>query len=74
MSLDADKAVVDNKLKVTEDQLRAFIEICWTKYVKAKIEPGIPTCHRISSSTDTFLKAQLWVPSVLNRLVNRGRR
>ncbi|KZT66991.1 beta and beta-prime subunits of DNA dependent RNA-polymerase [Daedalea quercina L-15889] len=37
---DADKAVVNNKLKVTEDQVRAFLEICWTKYVKAKIEPG----------------------------------
>ncbi|OSX60618.1 hypothetical protein POSPLADRAFT_1148493 [Postia placenta MAD-698-R-SB12] len=37
---DADKAVVDNKLKVTEDQLRAFLGVCWTKYVKAKIEPG----------------------------------
>ncbi|TCD69172.1 hypothetical protein EIP91_008468 [Steccherinum ochraceum] len=37
---DADKIVVDNKGKVTEDQLKAFLDICWTKYVKAKIEPG----------------------------------
>ncbi|KAI0056684.1 beta and beta-prime subunits of DNA dependent RNA-polymerase [Artomyces pyxidatus] len=37
---DADKAIVDNKAKVTEDQLLAFLNICWTKYVKAKIEPG----------------------------------
>ncbi|KAI0268359.1 beta and beta-prime subunits of DNA dependent RNA-polymerase [Gloeopeniophorella convolvens] len=37
---DADKAIVDNKAKVTKDQLLAFLEICWTKYVKAKIEPG----------------------------------
>lgn len=36
----ADKAIVDNKAKVTEDQLRTFLNICWTKYVKAKIEPG----------------------------------
>lgn len=36
----ADKAIVDNKAKVTEDQLRTFLDICWTKYVKAKIEPG----------------------------------
>ncbi len=36
----ADKAIVDNKSKVTEDQLRTFLDICWTKYVKAKIEPG----------------------------------
>ena len=31
---------MNNKLKVTEDQLRTFLDICWTKYVKAKIEPG----------------------------------
>ncbi|KAI0786519.1 beta and beta-prime subunits of DNA dependent RNA-polymerase [Abortiporus biennis] len=37
---DADKAIVDNKSKVTEDQLKTFLDICWTKYVKAKIEPG----------------------------------
>jgi DNA-directed RNA polymerase III subunit RPC1 len=35
-----DKAIVDNKAKVTEDQLLVFINTCWTKYVKAKIEPG----------------------------------
>ena len=39
-SEDADKAIVDNKSKVTEDQLRAFIQLCWVKYVKAMIEPG----------------------------------
>lgn len=38
---DADKAIVDNKSKVTEDQLKTFLNICWTKYVKAKIEPGM---------------------------------
>lgn len=42
---DADKAAVDNKMKVTEEQLRFFIDICWTKYVKAKIEPGKPQSH-----------------------------
>ncbi|KAI1788935.1 beta and beta-prime subunits of DNA dependent RNA-polymerase [Ganoderma leucocontextum] len=36
----ADKVAVDNKVKVTEEQLRLFLDICWTKYVKAKIEPG----------------------------------
>ncbi|RDB15486.1 DNA-directed RNA polymerase III subunit rpc1 [Hypsizygus marmoreus] len=36
----ADKAVVDNKSKVTENQLKTFLEISWTKYVKARIEPG----------------------------------
>jgi hypothetical protein len=38
--LELDKAIVDNKAKVTEDQLLVFINTCWTKYVKAKIEPG----------------------------------
>ncbi|OBZ66630.1 DNA-directed RNA polymerase III subunit rpc1 [Grifola frondosa] len=37
---DADKATADNESKVTEEQLRMFLNICWTKYVKAKIEPG----------------------------------
>ena len=37
---ESDKAIVDNKAKVTENQLLVFLSICWTKYVKAKIEPG----------------------------------
>ncbi|KLO17495.1 beta and beta-prime subunits of DNA dependent RNA-polymerase [Schizopora paradoxa] len=37
---DAEKMAVDNKLKVTEEQLRIFLEICRVKYLKAKIEPG----------------------------------
>jgi DNA-directed RNA polymerase III subunit RPC1 len=37
---EADKALIDNISKVTEDQLRIFLDICWTKYVRAKIEPG----------------------------------
>ncbi|KAI0307253.1 beta and beta-prime subunits of DNA dependent RNA-polymerase [Multifurca ochricompacta] len=36
----SDKAIVDNKAKVTESQLLVFLDICWKKYVKAKIEPG----------------------------------
>jgi hypothetical protein len=36
----SDKAIVDNKAKVTKEQLLLFLNICWTKYVKAKIEPG----------------------------------
>ncbi|KAF8516014.1 hypothetical protein BU17DRAFT_76736 [Hysterangium stoloniferum] len=36
----ADMAAVENAAKVTEDQLRRFLELCWVKYVKAKIEPG----------------------------------
>ncbi|KAK0206040.1 hypothetical protein DFS33DRAFT_552424 [Desarmillaria ectypa] len=37
---DADKAIVLNKSKVTELQLRTFLELCWSKYAKARIEPG----------------------------------
>lgn len=36
----SDKAIVDNKAKVTEGQLLSFLNTCWTKYAKAKIEPG----------------------------------
>ena len=44
--IDADKAIVDNKVKVTDQQLKTFLDICWKKYVKAKIEPGTsPTKH-----------------------------
>jgi len=39
--VDADKVIVDNKCKVTEIQLRTFMELCWVKYVKARIEPGL---------------------------------
>lgn len=38
----ADKAFVDNTSKVTEDQLKTFLQLCWVKYVKARIEPGTP--------------------------------
>ena len=34
-------AAVDNKAKVTEEQVRTFLAICWEKYVKAKMEPGV---------------------------------
>ena len=36
----ADKAIVNNTSKVTEVQLRTFLELCWVKYVKARIEPS----------------------------------
>jgi len=32
---------VDNKSKVTEEQARTFLVICWEKYVK-EMEPGKP--------------------------------
>ncbi|KXN84194.1 DNA-directed RNA polymerase III subunit rpc1 [Leucoagaricus sp. SymC.cos] len=37
---DAEIAIVNNKTKATETQLRRFLDICWVKYVKARIEPG----------------------------------
>jgi hypothetical protein len=40
LPLAAEKAIVDNKSKVTEEQLKTFLELCWVKYVKARIEPG----------------------------------
>jgi hypothetical protein len=36
----AEKAIVDNMAKVTEAQLLCFLQLCWVKYVKARIEPG----------------------------------
>lgn len=38
--LDAETAIVNNKSKVTENQLRRFLDTCWVKNVKARIEPG----------------------------------
>jgi hypothetical protein len=37
---EADKAIVSNKSKVTQAQLETFLELCWVKYVRARIEPG----------------------------------
>ncbi|GAA5927574.1 hypothetical protein JCM3775_006021 [Rhodotorula graminis] len=36
----AQLAAVNNKTKVTVKQIEEFLQLCWTKYVKAKIEPG----------------------------------
>ncbi|SCV70568.1 BQ2448_3330 [Microbotryum intermedium] len=33
-------AIVNNKTKITKAQIKTFLQLCWTKYVKAKIEPG----------------------------------
>lgn len=38
--LDAQKTIVDNKAKVTDAHIRRFLQICLTKYIRAKIEPG----------------------------------
>lgn len=42
-------AVVNNKTKVTDSQIRAFLQLCWTKYVKAKVEPGSSRAPSFSS-------------------------
>ena len=31
---------MDNKTRVTKAQLLTFLNLCWSKYVRAKIEPG----------------------------------
>lgn len=36
------QAIVNNKTKVTVTQIEEFLQLCWTKFVKAKIEPGAP--------------------------------
>lgn len=37
----ANKAFVDNMVKVTKSQLLRFLHLCCVKYVKARIEPGM---------------------------------
>ncbi|KAK9768440.1 DNA-directed RNA polymerase III subunit C1 (rpo31) [Basidiobolus ranarum] len=34
------RKMINNKLTVTEPQLKAFLDVCLLKYMKAKIEPG----------------------------------
>ncbi|KAI0029671.1 beta and beta-prime subunits of DNA dependent RNA-polymerase [Vararia minispora EC-137] len=36
----ASRAIVENTAKCTKEQLLVFLKIAWTKYAKAKIEPG----------------------------------
>lgn len=31
---------MNNRFNITEKQLREYLRICWSKYMKAKIEPG----------------------------------
>ena len=40
LTIAADVKIVDNLVKVTQDQLDYFLELCRTKYLKARIEPG----------------------------------
>lgn len=70
---DADKAAVENASKVTEAQLRNFLNICWEKYVKARIEPGQLSWTALLAYFLTCLCQQglLSVLSVLSLLVNQ---
>ncbi|KAJ3736053.1 hypothetical protein DFJ43DRAFT_1053181 [Lentinula guzmanii] len=37
---EAAKVAVNNKIKVTTKQIKTFLDLCWVKHVKARIEPG----------------------------------
>lgn len=41
-------AIVNNKTKVTRKQIDEFLQLCWTKYVKSKVEPGAPRSFYLS--------------------------
>lgn len=44
----AQQAIVNNKTKITYSQIQAFLQLCWKKFIKAKIEPGWLTIPLIS--------------------------
>ena len=37
---EAQRAIVENKARVSEATIREFLHLCWEKYMRAKIEPG----------------------------------
>ena len=41
------RAIVNNKTKVTKAQIVEFLNLCWTKYSRAKVEPGMSLPLRI---------------------------
>ena len=41
-SAEAVQQALNNANKVTEAQIKAFLDICRIKYLRAKIEPGRP--------------------------------
>lgn len=43
-------AIVNNKTKVTRKQIDEFLQLCWTKYVKSKVEPGAPRAFFVHAS------------------------
>lgn len=70
----ADKVLIDNSSKVSERQLRNFLDLCWVKYVKARIEPGKILTKIMLSPYVHDVKAQLLALSVHSQSVNRGHR
>ena len=41
LRLESEKVLMSNKAEITAGQVQKFLEICWVKYVKARIEPGL---------------------------------
>ena len=41
LRLESEKALLSNTAEITAGQIQKFLEICWVKYVKARIEPGL---------------------------------
>jgi hypothetical protein len=64
---------VENRAKVTDAQLKAFLDMCWIKFVKAKIEPGRIFLFDILpvSVAEPIEQDPPLVPLVLNPLENR---
>ena len=76
-STDEAKAVVDNKTKIREEAVKKFLDVCWVKYMRAKIEPGQSgppkRASRITPLTFCFLSQALpLVPSEHSQLESRA--
>ena len=44
------RAIVNNKTKVTKAQIVEFLNLCWTKYSRAKVEPGQSLTHSLQDT------------------------
>lgn len=69
--VDAVQKVLENANKVTKEQIITFLEICRSRYLRAKIEPGESIC---SSEVDANVQVRRLVLSERNQLVNRARK
>ena len=61
---------LDNANKVTGAQIRAFLDICRIKYLRAKIEPGMTFDSSVRSVSDSSFKGRLSVRSERNPLAS----